>query len=89
MNVLEVDCWNHLCNVLLRAMIKHLDKFLAVKLKDDLEQIESRLRVSTQMEAVLRALEKEFGLCANYPKGHGDDFCTGCITNTQTRFFQP
>ena len=55
-------------------MIKHLDKFLAVKLKDDLEEIESRLRVSTKMEAVLRALEKEFGLCANYPKGHCNDF---------------
>ena len=26
------------------------------------------------MEAVLRAVDKEFSLPANYPKGHGDQF---------------
>eukprot|EP00957_Ditylum_brightwellii_P012127 915698-Ditylum_brightwellii.AAC.1 len=26
------------------------------------------------MESLLRAVDKEFSLCANYPKGHGDLF---------------
>ena len=31
-------------------------------------------RVNTKMDAILRAIDKEFSLPANYPKGHGDQF---------------
>ena len=27
------------------------------------------------MYALIRAFDKEFSLCANYPKGHGELFC--------------
>jgi hypothetical protein len=73
-NVLEGDCWNHLRNVWLGGMIKCLNKYLNTALQDELEAIDSRLRVSTSMDSVLRAVEKEFSHCANYAKGHGDQF---------------
>ena len=47
---------------------------LNLELKDELAAIEGRLRVSTSMESLLRAIDKEFSLCANYPKGHGELF---------------
>jgi len=42
--------------------------------KEELDTIDFRLRVSTDMVLLLRAIDKEFSLCANYPKGHGDLF---------------
>ena len=36
--------------------------------------IDIRHRVLTMMDAVLRAVDKEFSLPANSPKGHGDEF---------------
>jgi len=74
LHVLEVDCFNHLRNVWLGGMSKALTKALKVTLKDELDAIDNRLRVSTSMESVLRATDKEFSLCANYPKGHGELF---------------
>ena len=51
-----------------------LTKFLNNLLKDSLDEIDPKLRVSTGMEGILRACDKEFSLCANYPKGHGELF---------------
>ena len=72
--VLEVDCWNHLQNVWLGGMSKALSAFLNEHLTNYLEHIDPRLRVSTKIEMILRAVDKEFSLCANYPKGHGELF---------------
>ena len=36
----------------------------------DLDAIDLRYQVSTMFDAVLRAVDKEFSLPANYPKGH-------------------
>mmetsp|Transcript_13403 Transcript_13403/g.29103 ORF Transcript_13403/g.29103 Transcript_13403/m.29103 type:complete len:910 (+) Transcript_13403:516-3245(+) len=72
--VLEVDCWNHLRNVWLGGVIKSFSAFLNAALRNDLDEIDPRLRVSTSMDSVLRAVDREFSLCANYPKGHGDLF---------------
>ena len=72
--VLEVDCWHHLRNVWVGAVTKELTKRLKDNLKDELDSIDFRLRVGTDMVGVLRAADKEFSLCANYPKGHGDMF---------------
>ena len=44
------------------------------QLQDELDCIDQRLRVSPNIEMVLRAVDKEFSLCANYPKGHGEIF---------------
>ena len=43
---------------------------------DDLNLIDYRYRVSTKFDVVLRAIDKEFSLPANYPKGHGVMFKT-------------
>ena len=51
-------------------MLKYLNNILAL----DLVNINFQYHVTTKMEAVLRAVDKEFSLPANYPKGHGDQF---------------
>ena len=55
-------------------MTKSLSKYLKVYLRSDLDCIDSRLRVSPNIESILRAADKEFSLSANYPKGHGELF---------------
>ena len=55
-------------------MAKKTTKYLSDFLEDSLDVIDPRLRVSTGMEGILRACDKEFSLCANYPKGHGELF---------------
>ena len=56
--VSEIDCYNHLRNVWLGGMAKELTRHLKETLHDELEAINSRLRVSTSMETVLRAMDK-------------------------------
>ena len=72
--VLQQDCHHHLRNVWFGAVTKRLSKFLDGMLAADLDEIHSRYRISTMMDAVLRSIDKEFSLPANYPKGHGDAF---------------
>ena len=74
LGVYEVDCHNHLRNVWLAKATAALTGRLKEKHKEELEVIDFRLRVGTDMVLLLRALDKEFSLCANYPKGHGDMF---------------
>jgi hypothetical protein len=59
-------------NVWIRAVAKHLSSYLNKILASNLEAIDFRYLVSTMFEAVLRAIDKEFSLSANYPKGNGD-----------------
>jgi len=63
-------------NVWLGGMAKVTTKFLNNLLEDSLDEIDPWLRVSSGMDGVLRACDKEFSLCANYSKGHGDLFNT-------------
>ena len=72
--VLEIYCWGHLRNVCLGGMNKELSKLINKILAEELEAIESHLIVSTSIDAVLCAVDKELSLCANYPKGHGELF---------------
>ena len=72
--VMQQDCHHHLRNVWIGAVTKSLSKYLNEILALDLEDIDSRYRVNTKMDAILRAIDKEFSLPANYPKGHGDQF---------------
>ena len=67
----EMDCMHHLRNVWIGGMEKRLTTFLNTFLKDSLDNIDSFLRVSGSMMGLIRAFDKEFSLCANYPKGHG------------------
>ena len=73
-NFLEVDCWNHLRNVWLGGITKKLSIFLRDSMSSKIDCIDTRLRVTTNIDAILRAVDKEFSLAANYPKGHGELF---------------
>ena len=55
-------------------MTKALSLYLKDELRSDLECIDPRLRVVPNIELILRAVDKEFSLCSNYPKGHGEIF---------------
>ena len=68
---LEMDCMHHLRNVWFGNMEKDLTKELNTLLRVSLDEIDPKLRVTSSMSAIIRAIEKEFGLCANYVKGHG------------------
>ena len=72
--VLKQACHHHLRNVWIGAVTKHLSKYLNNLLAADLSAINFRYRVTTMMDGILRAVDKEFSLPANYPKGHGDMF---------------
>ena len=67
---IRVDCHHHLRNVWIKALNKHLSKYLNALMAGDLNVIDYRYCVSTKFDVVLRAIDKEFSLPANYPKGH-------------------
>ena len=64
-------CHNHLRNVWVKNVLLSLTDFLRAHLFDSLEEIADDLRVSPNFMTFARAIDKEFSLCANYPKGHG------------------
>jgi hypothetical protein len=70
----DLDCMNHLRNVWIGGMEKSLSKYLNDMMRSNLDDIDSKLRVTTSISAVIRAIDKEFSLSANYPKGHGELF---------------
>ena len=72
--ILEIDCWNLFRDVWLGGITKTLSVYLKDRLMSDLECIDQRLRVVPNIEMILRAVTKEFSLCDNYPKGHGEIF---------------
>ena len=70
----DYDCMHHLRNVWIGAMEKKLTKHLNMILHVDIDNLDSCLRVSASISAIIRAVDKEFSLSANYPKGHGEMF---------------
>ena len=72
--MLQQDCHHHLHNVWIGALTKDLSKYLDGYLAADLDVILFMLRVNTIMDVILHAVDKEFTLLVNYPKGHGDQF---------------
>ena len=65
---------HHLRNVWLGAMETKLTKHLNELLRSSLDKIDPKWRVSASVSAIIRAVDKEFSLSANYPKGHGELF---------------
>jgi hypothetical protein len=65
---------HHLRNVWFGAVEKAITKELNIHLRACLEYIDPKLRVTASMSAIIRAVDKEFSLSANYPKGHGNLF---------------
>ena len=43
-------------------------------MREELDYIDFRLRFSTIIESVIIAVDKDFSLCANHPKGCGELF---------------
>ena len=53
-------------------MTKDLYTLLGKTMREELDEIDSQLRVSESITSVLCAVDKEFSLCDNYPKGYRD-----------------
>ena len=70
----DFDCMHHLRNVWFGGVKKALTSRLNEILRDSADEIDPKLRVSASISAVIRAVNKEFSLSANYPKGHGELF---------------
>ena len=70
----KFNCMQHLHNVWIGSTEKALTSELNNILRVSLEYIDPRIRVSSSISAVIRTVDKEFSLSANYPKGHGDLF---------------
>ena len=56
------------------AMTNQLSTYLNKVLASNLSGMNFSHSVSTMFDSVLQAVDKEFSLPANYPKGHGDLF---------------
>ena len=63
---------HHLCNVWFGSMENALTKILNAILQFDLDLIDPKLRVTSSISVIIRAIDKEFNLSANYPKGPGE-----------------
>ena len=70
--IMRIDCHNHLQNVWIGAITKRISKYLDDILACFSEDIESRYRLSTMMEDLLRSSDKDFIIPQNYTKGHVD-----------------
>ena len=71
---LHVDCHQYLRNVWTNAIVKAIDDHHRLELKEELKEIDSRLRVTVNISAIVRSQDKLFSLTRNYPKGDGDAF---------------
>jgi hypothetical protein len=68
------DCVYHLRNVWFGSMEKKLTVSLNILLRSFLDIIDPKLHVTASISAIIRAVDKEFSLLANYPKSHGELF---------------
>ena len=71
---LDYNCMIHLQNVWFGSMENNLTNDLNLHLCASLDEIDPKLRVTASMSALIHAVDKEFSLSANYPKGHGKLF---------------
>ena len=70
----QSDCWHHLRNTWIGNTVKVLGAHLTDTLAEDLENIPTIYRVSTEISALMISTEKYFGTQANYVKGKGSMF---------------
>ena len=65
----EEYCHHHLWNTPIKNGLNiPLSKHLTEKMKTDLDEMDNGLRVNTNFDAQLQAIDKCFSLCCNYPK---------------------
>ena len=72
--VQQLNCHNHMRNTWFGALVKHMSKYLKALFVSDISAIDGKYCVHTVFDSILRAVDKEFSLSANYPKGHGNWF---------------
>ena len=70
--VFQADCWHHLRNVWIGAVVNALSEHLSSVLADDLENFPAIYRVNTDISGLMIAMEKYFGTQANYVKVRND-----------------
>ena len=70
--IYQADCWHHLRNVWISAVVTALSEHLSGILAEDLEKIPALYRVNTNISGLMIAMEKYFGLQANYVKVRND-----------------
>ena len=66
--IYEADCWQHLRNVWIGAVMSRLGGHLDMVLMNDIKRIHFTLRITTDAVGILRAVEKYFGGQATYEK---------------------
>ena len=67
-------CHHHQRNVWVKNMLDVIRNYVSKQIKDNFEEIAPELCVSPCFENMCSAFDKEFSLCANYPKGWGSNF---------------
>jgi len=72
--IYEADCWQHLRNVWVGAVIASLGSFLDGFLGNDIVKFHFTLRITTDAIGILRAVEKYFSGQATHEKGKGSMF---------------
>lgn len=55
---LDLDCMDHLRNIWIGGMEKALAKYLNALLRSSLDDIDPKLRVTTSITAIMRAINK-------------------------------
>ena len=71
---LHVDCHHHLRNVWNNAIEKAIDDHHRVELKEELKEIDSRLRVRVNTPAIARSQDELLSLTINFLEGDGGAF---------------
>ena len=71
-HVFQADCWHHLRNVWIGAVVAALSQHLLGVLAKSLEQLPAMYRVNTDISRLMIATEKYFGRQANYVKVRHD-----------------
>ena len=66
-----MPCHHHLRNTHVNAVLIETTKVVREITKESLAKFDKDSRVSPDFMSMVRAFDKEFSLCANYPKGHG------------------
>jgi hypothetical protein len=70
----KADCWQHLRNIMIKAMAQASSSFLKDALSESLEQFIAIERIEVDAEAVIRAAFKQFHHGGEYAKGRGREF---------------
>ena len=64
-------CHHHQRNIWIKWILNDVGDFVSALIKDNLDEVVPEFRVSPRFETMCRTFDKDFFLCANYPKGWG------------------